>query len=49
MAISGKSREFKNFINGEWVSAKSGKARENRNPANTDEVIGLFPDSEQKT
>lgn len=45
MATSGKSREFKNFINGEWVTAKSGKARENRNPANTDEVIGLFPDS----
>ncbi len=45
MAISGKSLEFKNFINGEWVAAKGGQRMENRNPANTDELIGLFPSS----
>jgi acyl-CoA reductase-like NAD-dependent aldehyde dehydrogenase len=33
----------KNFINGEWVEARSGKAFENRNPANTDDCIGMFP------
>jgi NAD-dependent aldehyde dehydrogenases len=30
---------FKNYINGEWVA---GPTFENRNPANTDEVVGLF-------
>ena len=30
---------FPNYINGEWVS---GDTFENRNPANTDEVVGLF-------
>lgn len=33
----------KNFINGEWVESHSGKAFENRNPANTDDCIGMFP------
>jgi len=31
---------FANYINGEWVG--SSKTFENRNPANTDEVVGLF-------
>ncbi|HEV2689393.1 MAG TPA: aldehyde dehydrogenase family protein, partial [Bryobacteraceae bacterium] len=30
---------FQNYIDGEWVS---GSTFENRNPANTDEVVGLF-------
>jgi alpha-ketoglutaric semialdehyde dehydrogenase len=30
---------FANYINGEWVT---GPTFENRNPANTDEVVGLF-------
>jgi aldehyde dehydrogenase (NAD+) len=30
---------FKNYIQGEWVG---GDTFENRNPANTDEVVGLF-------
>ena len=30
---------FRNYINGEWVD---GATFENRNPANTDEVVGLF-------
>src|SRR6266851_2147168 len=30
---------FKNYINGEWVA---GPTFENRNPANTDEVVGLM-------
>jgi aldehyde dehydrogenase (NAD+) len=34
---------FKNFINGEWVESRSGKAFENRNPANKDELVGMFP------
>jgi aldehyde dehydrogenase (NAD+) len=38
-------KEFKNFINGKWVGAKSGKTFENRNPAHWDEVVGTFPKS----
>jgi aldehyde dehydrogenase (NAD+) len=43
MATAAAARVFKNFINGEWVAAKSGAILENRNPANTDEIIGEFP------
>jgi alpha-ketoglutaric semialdehyde dehydrogenase len=43
MATAAVARVFKNFINGEWVAAKSGKTLKNRNPANTDEIIGEFP------
>ena len=37
--------QFKNFINGNWVDASSGKTFKNTNTANTDDVIGFFPDS----
>ena len=43
MATAPASRAYKNFINGEWVAPKHGKTLENRNPANTDEVLGIFP------
>jgi len=36
---------FKNLINGEWVESKSGKTYENRNPADTNEVVGVFQKS----
>jgi alpha-ketoglutaric semialdehyde dehydrogenase len=39
------AKNFQNFINGKWVDAKSGRTFENRNPANWDEVVGLFPKS----
>src|SRR5439155_15405037 len=42
MATAAAPRVYKNFIGGEWVESKSGKTYENRNPANTDEVIGHF-------
>jgi alpha-ketoglutaric semialdehyde dehydrogenase len=35
----------KNFIDGKWRAATSGATFENRNPANRDDVIGLFPAS----
>jgi aldehyde dehydrogenase (NAD+) len=38
-------KEFKNFIDGEWVGAVSERTFENRNPANWDEVVGIFPKS----
>ena len=43
MKAAASAGVFKNFINGEWVVPKSGKTHENRNPANTDEIIGEFP------
>ena len=36
---------YKNFINGKWIEAKSGKTFENRNPADRRDLIGLFPAS----
>src|SRR5260370_92758 len=45
MATAVATRMFKNFINGEWVESRSGKASENSNPANTDELIGMFVSS----
>lgn len=36
-------KKYQNFINGQWVDAKSGKTFENRNPANWDEVLSTFP------
>jgi alpha-ketoglutaric semialdehyde dehydrogenase len=41
------SDTFKNFIGGQWVSARSGATFQNRNPADTDEVIGLFAKSDR--
>jgi len=36
---------YKNFIHGEWVESVSHESFENLNPANRDELIGLFPRS----
>jgi alpha-ketoglutaric semialdehyde dehydrogenase len=47
MATAATAREFKNFINGEWVAPRSGQFHELGNPANADEVIGQFPLSSQ--
>jgi aldehyde dehydrogenase (NAD+) len=33
---------FRNYINGEWAESRSGKTFSNINPANTDEIVGLF-------
>src|SRR3970040_1432449 len=43
MATAVVPKVYKNFINGEWVESRSGKSMENRNPANTGELIGMFP------
>jgi aldehyde dehydrogenase (NAD+) len=42
MATAAAPRVYRNFINGEWVDSKSGHAYENRNPANVDELVGMF-------
>ena len=48
MATAVAPRVFKNFINGEWVESRSCKAYENRNPANTDELVGMFVSSNKE-
>jgi len=35
-------KTFSNFIDGKWVPASSGNTCENRNPADTREVVGIF-------
>src|SRR5258705_11975966 len=36
---------FDNLIGGRWTSSSSGRLFENRNPADHDDLIGLFQDS----
>src|SRR5246127_2998796 len=48
MATASASHTYKNFIRGEWVAPRSGKTLENRNPANVDEVVGVFPLSSEE-
>ena len=40
------SQVFRNYIAGEWVESQSKRTFKNINPANTDEVVGLFQDSD---
>src|SRR5204863_1517894 len=42
---STQTRVFKNFIDGEWVESSSGETFEDRNPADTREVVGIFQKS----
>jgi acyl-CoA reductase-like NAD-dependent aldehyde dehydrogenase len=37
---------YQNYIGGEWAPAASGRTFEDLNPANRDEVLGLFPRSD---
>lgn len=37
---------FRNYINGQWVDARSGATFENRNPADHNDLIGTFPQSD---
>ena len=38
-------KQYQNYINGKWVDSNSDKTHEDRNPANWDEVVGVFPRS----
>lgn len=40
-----KAEEYSNFIGGKWINPASGTYIENRNPADTRELIGRFPAS----
>lgn len=40
-----KASEYRNFINGEWVAPTAGEYIDNRNPADTRDLVGRFPAS----
>ena len=40
-----KTRVFKNFIDGEWVASSTGETFEDRNPADTRDVVAIFQKS----
>src|SRR5215212_12193439 len=42
------SKIYKNLIDGQWVAPANGRMVENRNPADTRDLIGSFPDSDQR-
>jgi acyl-CoA reductase-like NAD-dependent aldehyde dehydrogenase len=42
-----ETREYRNYINGEWVASKTGQVFENRNPADNDDLVGTFQDSNE--
>src|ERR1700691_4738694 len=39
------TKVYKNFIDGEWVESTTGETFENRNPADTRDVVGIFQKS----
>ncbi len=41
------AKEYLNYIAGEWTPAQSNQWFENRNPANWNEVVGMFPKSDK--
>ena len=43
-----QAKTYLNLIGGEWVESRSGRTRENLNPADTRDVIGVFPHSDSR-
>ena len=43
-----KAKAYQNYIGGRWVPSNGGEFSENRNPADTRDVIGRFPHSTEK-
>ena len=39
------AEKYLNYIGGKWIPAAGGEFSENRNPADTDDLLGLFPKS----
>jgi aldehyde dehydrogenase (NAD+) len=47
-ATAVETKTFRNFIGGEWSAPATGAYFDNRNPADTRDLIGRFPDSDQR-
>jgi acyl-CoA reductase-like NAD-dependent aldehyde dehydrogenase len=43
--VQPKVQTFNNFIDGDWIPSRTGKIFENRNPADQDDLIGVFQES----
>ena len=41
------TRDYRNYVDGQWVVSSSGRAFENRNPADNDDLIGTFQESNE--
>jgi acyl-CoA reductase-like NAD-dependent aldehyde dehydrogenase len=48
MPITVKATTYNNYIDGRWSPSMSGETFENRNPANTDDLIGVFQKSTRR-
>jgi aldehyde dehydrogenase (NAD+) len=48
MATTNTATVYGNYIDGRWAPSDSGKTFENRNPANTDDLIGVFQQSTRR-
>ncbi len=48
MSITTGVATYHNYIGGEWVPSSSGVVFEDRNPANPDDLIGLFQQSTRR-
>jgi acyl-CoA reductase-like NAD-dependent aldehyde dehydrogenase len=40
-----ETREYGNYVDGKWVKSGTGQTFENRNPANQDDLVGIFQES----
>jgi acyl-CoA reductase-like NAD-dependent aldehyde dehydrogenase len=47
MAV-GTAQEYKNLIDGRWVGSNSGQTFESVNPADREDVVGIFPRSDKQ-
>jgi alpha-ketoglutaric semialdehyde dehydrogenase len=48
MATTLNATTYNNYINGRWTASDSGQTFENRNPADTDDLLGLFQKSTRR-
>jgi acyl-CoA reductase-like NAD-dependent aldehyde dehydrogenase len=48
MATTSAVTTYNNYIDGRWAPSTSGETFENRNPANTDDLIGVFQKSTRR-
>jgi alpha-ketoglutaric semialdehyde dehydrogenase len=47
-AQAAETTTFRNFVGGQWAEPAGGAYLDNRNPADPDDLIGRFPDSDQR-
>ena len=48
VARGAETKTFQNFVGGEWVAPRNAAYFENRNPADRNDLVGRFPDSDAR-